>query len=96
MSDVKLSQEELTGKNHILVEGLISQGSHLIGKSLTELNFRKRYESFVLAIKRQTASSSYKPATLENGISVMVPPFISSGDKIILDTRTLEYIKKVK
>ena len=48
------------------------------------------------AIKGQTASSSYKPATLENGIKIMVPPFISSEDKIILDTRSLEYIKKVK
>ena len=48
------------------------------------------------AIKRQTASSSYKPATLENGIKIMVPPFINSDDKIILDTRTLKYIKKIK
>jgi len=48
------------------------------------------------AIKGQTASSSYKPATLENGINIMVPPFIEAGDKIILDTRTLEYVKKVK
>ena len=48
------------------------------------------------AIKGQTASSSYKPATLENGINITVPPFINSGDKIILDTRTLEYIKKIK
>jgi len=48
------------------------------------------------AIKGQTASSSYKPATLENGIKIMVPPFINSGDKISLDTRTLEYIKKIK
>jgi len=48
------------------------------------------------AIKGQTASSSYKPAVLENGIKIMVPPFINSDDKIVLDTRTLEYIKKVK
>ena len=48
------------------------------------------------AIKRQTTSSSYKPATLENGIKIMGPPFINSDDKIILDTRTLEYIKKIK
>ena len=47
------------------------------------------------AIKGQTASSSYKPATLENGLNIMVPPFINSGDNIILDTRTLEYIKKI-
>jgi|TARA_B110000914_G_scaffold214321_1_gene217083 elongation factor P len=48
------------------------------------------------AIKGQTASSSYKPATLTNGIKIQVPPFINSGDKIVLDTRTLEYIKKIK
>tara|TARA_B110000263_G_C15005291_1_gene372463 strand:+ start:15 stop:578 length:564 start_codon:yes stop_codon:yes gene_type:complete len=48
------------------------------------------------AIKGQTASSSYKPAILENGINIQVPPFINSGDKIILDTRTLEYVKKIK
>ena len=48
------------------------------------------------AIKGQTASSSYKPATLENGIDILVPPFINVDDKIILDTRTLEYIKKIK
>ena len=48
------------------------------------------------AIRGQTASSSYKPATLENGIKITVPPFINSGDKIILDTRTLNYVKKVK
>ena len=47
------------------------------------------------AIKGQTAASSYKPATLVNGIKINVPPFVESGDKIILDTRTLEYVKKV-
>ncbi len=48
------------------------------------------------AIKGQTASASYKPATLENGINILVPPFINVDDKIILDTRTLEYVKKIK
>ena len=55
-----------------------------------------KIESTDVAIKGQTASSSYKPATLENGIKIMVPPFINQDDKIILDTRTLEYVKKVK
>ena len=49
-----------------------------------------------VALKGQTVSSSYKPATLENGIKIMVPPFINVDDKIILDTRTLEYVKKIK
>ena len=48
-----------------------------------------------VALKGQTVSSSYKPATLSNGIKIQVPPFIESGDEIILDTRSVEYIKKV-
>ena len=55
-----------------------------------------RIETTDAAIKGQTASSSYKPAVLENGINIMVPPFINSEDRILLDTRTLEYIKKIK
>ena len=47
------------------------------------------------AIKNQTASSSYKPALLDCGIKIDVPPFIESGEKIIVDTRTLEYVKRV-
>ena len=48
-----------------------------------------------VALKGQTASSSYKPATLDNGINIQVPPFIESEDKIVVDTRTMEYIKKI-
>ncbi len=47
------------------------------------------------AIKGQTVSSSYKPAKLDNGLNLQVPPFIESGDTIIIDTRTMEYIKKI-
>ena len=48
-----------------------------------------------VALKGQTVSSSYKPATLDNGINIQVPPFIESGDIIIVDTRNVEYIKKI-
>ena len=48
-----------------------------------------------VALKGQTVSSSYKPATLDNGLNIQVPPFIESGDAIIVDTRTIEYVKKV-
>ena len=47
------------------------------------------------ALKGQTVSSSYKPAVLKNGLSVQVPPFVESGEEIIIDTRNLEYIKKI-
>ena len=52
-------------------------------------------ESTDAAIKNQTASSSYKPAVLDCGIKINVPPFIENGEKIIIDTRTLEYVKRV-
>ena len=47
------------------------------------------------ALKGQTVSSSYKPATLINGLNIQVPPFIESDDEIIVDTRNLEYVKKI-
>jgi elongation factor P len=52
-------------------------------------------ETTDVALKGQTVSSSYKPATLDNGINIQVPPFIDSGDKIIVDTRSMEYVKKI-
>ena len=54
-----------------------------------------KIESTDVALKGQTVSSSYKPATLDNGINIQVPPFIESGDTIIVDTRTIEYVKKI-
>ena len=47
------------------------------------------------ALKGQTVSSSYKPAKLDNGLSIQVPPFIEAGDEVIIDTRNLEYVKKI-
>ena len=54
-----------------------------------------KIESTDVALKGQTVSSSYKPAILDNGINIQVPPFIESGDTIIVDTRTIEYVKKI-
>ena len=54
-----------------------------------------KIESTDVALKGQTVSSSYKPAILDNGVNIQVPPFIESGDEIIVDTRTIEYIKKI-
>ena len=54
-----------------------------------------KIESTDVALKGQTVSSSYKPATLDNGLNIQVPPFIESGDEVIIDTRTFEYIKKI-
>ena len=54
-----------------------------------------KIETTDAALKGQTVSSSYKPAILENGIKIQVPPFIETEDEIILDSRTFEYVKKI-
>ena len=45
-------------------------------------------------IKGQTAASSYKPAILENGVRVMVPPFIESGERVVVDTNEVAYVRR--
>ena len=54
-----------------------------------------KIETTDAALKGQTVSSSYKPAILDNGLSIQVPPFIEAGDEIVIDTRNLEYVKKI-
>ena len=54
-----------------------------------------KIETTDVALKGQTVSSSYKPAILDNGVNIQVPPFIESGDEVIIDTRSFEYIKKI-
>ena len=54
-----------------------------------------KIESTDVALKGQTVSSSYKPAVLTNGLKIQVPPFIENEDTIVIDTRTIEYIKKI-
>jgi elongation factor P len=45
-------------------------------------------------VKGQTAASSYKPAVLENGVRVLVPPFVSAGEKIVVDTDEITYLRR--
>lgn len=45
-------------------------------------------------VKGQTASSSYKPSIVDNGLRVMVPPYMSVGERIVVNTETLEYVKR--
>jgi len=47
-------------------------------------------------VKGQTAASSYKPAILENGMRIMVPPFVNTGEKIVVNTETSEYAKRAE
>ena len=94
LSDVKMNQQELTGKNHVIVEGIISQQSGLIGKTIKEINFRRIYGSFVLAIKRQRELLREKIAHIRLKFSdtllIMVPKdqldiLRQSNDIIVLE-----------
>ena len=47
-------------------------------------------------VKGQTASSSYKPAVLSNGVKTMVPPFVTAGEKIVVKTEDASYVERAK
>tara|TARA_B100000941_G_scaffold176781_1_gene126569 strand:+ start:222 stop:785 length:564 start_codon:yes stop_codon:yes gene_type:complete len=95
---ISLKSDILGDKLKLLSENIEVTISYLEEKPLSvELpnNIECVIDNTEGVVRGQTAASSYKPAKLINGVDVMVPPFIEEGDKIILDTRTLEYVKKV-
>ena len=95
---INIKKETIAEKGKLLTENLGVSISFYNEKPLTvELpnQVTCTIDTTDVALKGQTVSSSYKPATLDNGINIQVPPFIDSGDKIIVDTRTMEYIKKI-
>jgi elongation factor P len=95
---INIKKETVGEKGKMLTENLEVSISFYNEKPLTvELpnQVTCTIDTTDVALKGQTVSSSYKPATLDNGVNIQVPPFIESGDKIIVDTRTMEYIKKI-
>ncbi|HZP09377.1 elongation factor P [Methyloceanibacter sp.] len=47
-------------------------------------------------VKGQTAASSYKPAKLENGVRIMVPPFVGVGERVVVDTNEITYVRRAE
>ncbi len=47
-------------------------------------------------VKGQTAASSYKPAKLENGVRILVPPFVGVGERVVVDTNELTYVRRAE
>ena len=95
---INIKKETIGEKGKMLTENLEVSISFYNEKPLTvELpnQVKCKIETTDVALKRQTVSSSYKPATLDNGLNIQVPPFIESGDEVIVDTRNLEYVKKI-
>ena len=95
---VEIKKETVGDKGKLLTENLEVSVSFYNEKPISiELpnQVQCKIETTDVALKGQTVSSSYKPATLDNGLNIQVPPFIESGDQIIVDTRNLEYVKKI-
>jgi elongation factor P len=95
---INIKKETIGEKGKMLTENLEVSISFYNEKPLTvELpnQVTCTIDTTDVALKGQTVSSSYKPATLDNGVNIQVPPFIESGDKIIVDTRTMDYVKKI-
>ena len=95
---ISLKSNLLGKKSKLLTENLEVTISYLEDRPLSvdlPNNIECIIENTEGVVKGQTAASSYKPAKLKNEIDIMVHPFIEEGDKIILDTRSLEYVKKV-
>ncbi len=95
---INIKKEILGEKGNLLSENMEVTISFYNESPISVLlpnQIKCKVETTDVALKGQTVSSSYKPATLENGIKIQLPPFIESGDEIIIDTRTIEYIKKI-
>ncbi|MBQ4875370.1 MAG: elongation factor P [Rickettsiaceae bacterium H1] len=98
--------EQFSVKKSLLGEKLAYLSDGIVVKALSHneqiirIKFPK-HMVFVVAetevsIKGQTATASYKPAKLENGLSIMVPPFISVGDKVVVNTEDDSYVEREK
>ena len=95
---IEIKKNIVGEKGKLMTENLeVSVSFHNDSPILVELpnQVTCKIETTDVALKGQTVSSSYKPATLDNGLNIQVPPFIESGDEVIIDTRTFEYIKKI-
>ncbi len=95
---IEIKKELIGEKGKLMTENLkVSVSFHNESPISVELpnQVTCKIKTTDVALKGQTVSSSYKPATLDNGLNIQVPPFIDSGDEVIVDTRTLKYIKKI-
>ena len=90
---------EIIGDDKLLLKENINAVLEFYDEKPISVSLPKQLEYEILetdaVVKGQTVSSSYKPATIQNNLKIMVPPFIDQGDTVAIDTRTREYIKKI-
>jgi elongation factor P len=94
---IELADEFVGDRSAFLQDGMMVQvqlhQDRPIGIKLPETVILEVVEADA-SIKGQTAASSYKPAKLENGLRVLVPPFVSSGEKIVVSTDDVAYVRR--
>ncbi len=94
---ITLSEEDIGEQAVYLRDGMDVQLEMYDGKPLG-VRLPEHVEVQVMetepVVKGQTASSSYKPAKIDNGVRVMVPPFINEGDRIVVATEDSTYVKR--
>jgi len=95
---VQLSKEALGDAVNFLLQDTVIDVAFYDGKPIT-VQLPKTMDFKVIeaepAVKKQTASSSYKPAKIETGLTIKVPAFVAEGDVIKVDTSTHEYMERV-
>tara|TARA_S200000501_G_C20595372_1_gene643467 strand:+ start:62 stop:622 length:561 start_codon:yes stop_codon:yes gene_type:complete len=91
--------KEIVGEKGKLLKENLEVTINFYNENPITVNLPNQIECKILstdvALKGQTVSSSYKPATLDNGLNIQVPPFIENDDIVLIDTRSFNYIKKI-
>jgi elongation factor P len=94
---INIPRDFLEERAAFLQDGMMvnveSHEGHPIGVSLPDQVTLEVVEADPV-VKGQTAASSYKPAKLENGVRIMVPPFIEAGERVVVDTNELTYVRR--
>src|SRR5210317_108222 len=95
---ISISKELIGEDEDLLTENLDVSIEFYEDKPL-KVNLPKHLEFEIIetdgVVKGQTASSSYKPAVIQNNIKIQVPPFINQGDKVVIESASRDYVKKV-
>ncbi len=96
---INISKDILGERAPLLQDGMKVIISFIEGKAISvqlPKNATCKIEETEPVVKGQTATGSFKPAILDNGIRVMVPQFIDAGDEIVISTDDLTYIERAK
>ena len=91
--------KELIGEDEDLLTENLDVAIEFYEDKPLKVNLPKHLEFEIIetdgVVKGQTASSSYKPAVIQNNIKIQVPPFINQGDKVVIESASRDYVKKV-